>query len=67
MVVNGSVSGRRSVISAISQGLLLGLMLFNIFINDTERGIKGTLSKFMDDTKLGGTGWLRDGMPRRVT
>ena len=52
VVLNGSISELRDVLSGVPQGSVLGPTLFLIFVNDIDKIIVSQIQKFADDCKV---------------
>ena len=67
VLIRGSFSTEETIHSGVSQGSVLGPLLFAIYINDIDEGLTNKLYKFADDTKLGLPISLRQLSPLRQT
>ncbi len=54
VVIDGKATDWRNVLSGVSQGSVLGHVLFIIYVNDMDEGFTCKIFKFADDTKITG-------------
>ena len=52
VILNGQTSSWRHILAGVSQGPILGPLLFLIYINDLPNELKSNAKLFADDTSL---------------